>query len=476
MATHVWWIRRDLRLADNQALEAARQGAERLAVFYVLDTRLQASPNVGQKRLAFLLAGLRQLDADLRARGSRLIVRSGDPRRILPEVTRELDVQAVFAEQDDTPYARSRDEAVAAQVPLHLIHGVTVFPPGSVSKAGGGSYVVYSPFKRSWQALPPPTEQDLLPAPDRLPPSPAASSDPIPSTPLLSEASPFLPGEQEAWRRLEAFARGHAAAIHRYAEGRNRLDRDDTSELSPYLRFGMLSARRAVVSARKAIEDSSGSELEKGARTWLDQLIWREFYIHILAQYPQVLKQAFRPNMRDIEWVNDQEEFEAWKNGMTGYPVVDAAMRQLIQTGWMHNRARMIVASFLVKDLLIDWRWGEQWFMQHLFDGDPACNNGGWQWTAGTGTDAAPYFRIFNPVLQGRKHDPRGEYVRRWLPELRDLPERYVHAPWEMPSETQRAVGCIIGVDYPQPMVDHAQARVHALEAFSRARSRADAG
>jgi deoxyribodipyrimidine photo-lyase len=190
----------------------------------------------------------------------------------------------------------------------------------------------------------------------------------------------------------------------------------------------------------------------------------------ILYHFPNVETQSFRLNLRDIAWVNDENDFGAWCQGRTGYPVVDAAMRQLVATGWMHNRARMIVASFLVKDLLIDWRWGERFFMQHLVDGDPAANNGGWQWTAGTGTDAAPYFRVFNPILQGKRHDPDGAYVRRWLPELSRMPDRYIHAPWEMPEEMQRKVGCVVGETYPAPIVDHQQARVRALAAFGQAR------
>jgi deoxyribodipyrimidine photo-lyase len=184
-----------------------------------------------------------------------------------------------------------------------------------------------------------------------------------------------------------------------------------------------------------------------------------------------VLKQAFRSELRDIPWRNNEREFAAWREGCTGYPVVDAAMRQLCETGWIHNRARMIVASFLVKDLLIDWRWGERWFMQHLVDGDPAANNGGWQWTAGVGTDAAPYFRVFNPVLQGEKFDPGGAYVRRWVPELVDVPDKFIHAPWKMPAEVQRASGCIIGKDYPAPIVDHARARASVLAAYRYART-----
>ena len=218
------------------------------------------------------------------------------------------------------------------------------------------------------------------------------------------------------------------------------------------------------------MEAAPGGAARRGAETWLNELIWREFYMAILYDYPGVLDQSFRADLQRIVWENDDGAFAAWTEGRTGYPVVDAAVRQLVQTGWMHNRARMIVASFLVKDLLIDWRWGERFFMRHLVDGDPAANNGGWQWTAGTGTDAAPYFRIFNPVLQGKKHDPEGAFVRRWLPELARVPERYLHEPWTMPSEVQSEAGCVIGRDYPAPIIDHAWARERVLRAYAQAR------
>jgi deoxyribodipyrimidine photo-lyase len=232
----------------------------------------------------------------------------------------------------------------------------------------------------------------------------------------------------------------------------------------------MVSARKTVVSATGAIEAAPNPEARKSAETWLNELIWREFYINILHHFPQVCGSSFRPEYDRIAWENDAGAFEAWCEGRTGYAVVDAAMRQLVETGWMHNRARMIVASFLVKDLLIDWRWGERFFMQHLVDGDPAANNGGWQWTAGTGTDAAPYFRIFNPVLQGKKHDPDGVFARRWLPELARMPDRFIHEPWKTPLDVQRVVGCVIAQDYPAPLVEHAWARERTLGAYRMAR------
>jgi deoxyribodipyrimidine photo-lyase len=469
VTTAIWWIRRDLRLSDNQALTAVLAHASQVIPVFALDPTLLNSPYVGEKRLAFLFGGLRTLDADLRSRGSRLVVRQGDPVEELAALAGETAAGAVFAEEDYSPYARRRDARVAQALPLHLSGGLTAHPPGVVLKADGTPYTVFTPFSRTWKSLPLPTTYKVLQAPVRLP-TPDLPSLPIPDSPALSAAVPFPPGEAEAQRRLAAFVDGVDPLIHRYSEGRNRLDLDGTSQLSPYLRFGMLSAQQAVASALSAIESAPDPEARKGAKTWLNELIWREFYIHILNHFPQVRGSSFRPEYDQIAWENDKGAFAAWGEGRTGYPVVDAAMRQLVQTGWMHNRARMIVASFLVKDLLIDWRWGERFFMQHLVDGDPAANNGGWQWTAGTGTDAAPYFRIFNPVLQGKKHDPDGAFVRRWLPELARVPGKSIHEPWKMPLNVQREVGCVIDQDYPAPIIDHAWARERTLNAYRLAR------
>jgi deoxyribodipyrimidine photo-lyase len=470
MRTAIWWIRRDLRLTDNQALAAALAYADRLVPVFILDPQLLDSPYVGDKRVAFLFGGLRQLDADLRSRGSRLVIRHGEPLAELGVLLGETGATGIFAEEDFSPYARQRDGRVAEVLPLHRLEGVTVHPPGTVLKADSTPYTVFTPFSRTWKALPLPSKGALLDAPASLPAVPDLSSLPVPDVPSLPTSVPFSPGETEAQRRLDTFVDSSDAPIYRYAEARNRLDREGTSQLSPYLHLGMLSARQAVVGAASAIEAAPNPQARKGAETWLNELIWREFYVHIHYHFPQVHGSSFRPEYERIAWENDAGAFTAWCEGQTGYPVVDAAMRQLVETGWMHNRARMIVASFLVKDLLIDWRWGERFFMQHLVDGDPAANNGGWQWTAGTGTDAAPYFRIFNPVLQGKKHDPDGVFVRRWLPELARVPDRYLHAPWEMPDDVQREAGCVINQDYPAPLIDHSWARERTVGAYRLAR------
>jgi len=472
MTTALCWLRRDLRLTDNQALAAALAHADRVIPVFVLDPTLLDSPYVGPKRVAFLLGGLRRLDEDLRARGSRLIVRHGDPRDELTALLAEGGAEAIFTEEDLTPYARQRDGGVAERLPLQRVGGRIVHPPGTVLKAKGTPYTVFTPFSQRWKTLPPPQAGVILPAPDHLPEPPEVGSLPIPEEPALPPTVPFQPGEAEAQRRLRAFVDGDDPPIYRYAEARDRPDMDGTSRLSPYLHLGMISTRQAVVAALDAIAAAPDAETSKGAETWLNELIWREFYVHILYHFPHVLEQSFRADLRAIPWENDDAAFAAWCEGWTGYPVVDAGMRQLVETGWMHNRARMIVASFMVKDLLIDWRWGERYFMQHLVDGDSASNNGGWQWTAGTGTDAAPYFRVFNPVLQGKKHDPQGTYVRRWVPELAQVPDRFIHQPWKMPPGVQQQAGCVIGQDYPAPIVDHAWARERTLAAYAQARER----
>jgi deoxyribodipyrimidine photo-lyase len=454
MNTAIWWIRRDLRLSDNLTLAAALGEGRAVVPVFILDPKLLASPYAGQKRLAFLLDGLRALEVDLRQRGSALIVRQGDPLEALCALCNETGADGIYAEADHSPYALRRDERIGHKLPLTLAPGVTVHPPETLRKIDGTPYTVFTPFSQMWRSLPFP--RGPLPAPERLPALPPVASLGVPGSPRHPSESLFPAGEAEAQRRLDAFT---DSIISHYADERNRLDLNGTSGLSPYLRFGMLSARQAAWAAREAEALAEDASARMGAETWLNELIWREFYIAILYHFPFVRQTAFRPALRNIPWVNDPDDFAAWAQGNTGYPVVDAAIRQLIHTGWMHNRARMITASFLTKDLLVDWRWGERHFMQHLIDGDPAANNGGWQWTAGTGTDAAPYFRIFNPVLQSMKYDPGGAFIRRFIPELMNVPDEYIHSPWKMPLELQKQVGCQVGIDYPAPIVDHRLAR-----------------
>lgn len=474
MSTTVWWVRRDLRLADNPALSAALAAGEQVLPVFVLDERLLWSRFVGDKRTAFLFAGLHSLDADLRQRGSRLLVRRGDPGETLAKLCAETGATAVFAQREYSPFATRRDAAVRdlLPVPLHLKEGLTARPPESIHKDDRSPFVVYSPFAKRWRSFGPLRLGDLLPAPPTIPTPAEPLGEPIPAEPVLPPSVPFVAGESEGQRRLSVFTVGDHAPVYDYAQLRNQPALNATSQLSPYLRWGMVSPRQAAAAAYEAIEraaeqgGSNAQDARKGADTWLAELIWREFYIAILHHFPHVRDTSFNPTLSNIAWRNDDAEFRAWCEGRTGYPIVDAAMRQLVSEGWMHNRCRMITASFLIKDLLIDYRLGEQFFMQHLIDGDPAANNGGWQWTAGTGTDAAPYFRIFNPALQAKKFDPEGAYVRRWLPELAHLPTTFIHEPWRMERSDQIKARCVLGEDYPLPIVDHFEARERVLAAF----------
>ena len=450
--TSIWWIRGDVRLRDQPALQAAQRGGEVVPLFILDPSLLCQTP---RRRQAFLFAALRALDSELLTRGARLVIRSGQPVEVLQRLMHEVKAQAVFAEMDYTPFARRRDELVARTLDLHLLEGRAVQSPTSVSKSDGSPYSVYTPYSRAWKKHLP----ERLPlhlAPERLEMPAAIHSEQLPELP---RDDAFPASEAEAHRRLRDFT---AERIYAYEGKRDRMALDGTSALSPYLRFGMLSMRAVVDAALRALSAAGSEPARHSAETWLNELIWREFYIQIMYHHPRVHATAFRTNFSGILWRNNSSEFEAWKAGLTGVPIVDAGMRQLSKTGWMHNRARMLAASYLVKDLLIDWRWGERWFMDQLIDGDPSSNNGGWQWIAGTGTDAAPYFRVFNPVLQSRKFDPDGHYIRRWVPELAGVRSEAIHAPWER--------GIVIA-GYPRvPIVNHAAAVRRARLAYENAK------
>lgn len=453
---NIWWIRRDLRLTDNQALHEALQNGEKVLPVFILDEHLLKSH--AKKRQAFLFSGLHSLKHDLQRLGSDLIIRKGDPETEILRLVEECPVQKVFAEEDGTPYARHRDHSIAQRIDLHLVHGIGVHPSYAVTRSDGKPYTVFTPYSRAWKAFP--FSDTLLSAPAALPSIPYLLSEEVPELPY---SSLFPANEQEAIRRLNSFLDGR---IFAYGDSRNRLDEEGTSSLSPYLHFGMLSPRQVYIGAIQAWKNSSDAIAKAGCETWINELIWREFYQSILWHFPEALSQSLKAAYRNIPWRHTPEEFLAWQQGNTGYPVVDAGMRQLASTGWIHNRARMITASFLVKHLLINWQEGERWFLRSLIDGDLAINNGGWQWVAGTGTDAAPYFRIFNPVTQGEKFDPEGKYVRKWIPELADVPANYIHRPWEMSASEQQKYHAMIGQDYPAPIVDHRIARERALRMY----------
>jgi deoxyribodipyrimidine photo-lyase len=449
--TAVVWFRRDLRVHDHPALTHALAHADRIAPLFVLDEALLRRHASATNRLWFMARSLEALAAALAARGAPLTVRRGRPEEVVPAFAAAVGADRVVATREFTPYARGRDERVrgalaAGRIVFEAGRGLLIHEPEAVRRADGGWFSVFGPFHRAWQAV---GVRDVLPA---LASIPGVDVEPL-TAPLLPgvepSADPSLipePGEAAARRRLADWA--GSDRLERYAGDRDRLDLDGTSRLSQDLRFGLLSPLE--VAARTA---GPGD----GRARFQTELAWRDFYAHLLWWEPRVAGESFRSDLRGIRWAADEALAQAWRDGRTGYPVVDAAMRQLRASGWMHNRARMIVASFLTKHLGIDWRTGEAHFMAHLLDGDVASNNGGWQWAASTGSDPQPFFRVFNPTLQGRRHDPAGAYVRRWVPELDAVAGIDVHAPTD---ESRATAG------YPRPLVEHAHARRRALERY----------
>ncbi len=462
----IHWFRRDLRLRDNTGLRAAAEiaGGAVIPVF-IFDDAIIRGRFTSPARTQFLIDSLAALDVELRALGLHLVLRRGEPLPTLLDLLRVTGASGVTWNRDYTPYAVQRDSAIkrelrAAGYQAESYKDAVIFEMNEVVTAAGQPYTVYTPYAKRWRTRlesEPVRVQGIptlaaipLPASDPLP----ALSDLLPNAPL--SVPRFPAGETAALSALERFINGPLAA---YATARDIMAVAGTSRLSPYLRFGVLSPRQCVGAARAAPPGP-------GPESWIGELIWRDFYVQVLYHFPHALRGSFKPVYAKIAWQNDPALFAAWQAGHTGYPIIDAAMRQLQQEGWMHNRARMIVASFLTKDLLIDWRWGEQHFMHLLLDGDPAANNGGWQWAAGTGTDAQPYFRIFNPVSQGQKFDPDGAYVRRYVPELARVPTRFIHEPHKLSAAEQIRAGVQIGRDYPAPIVDHAVQRMRALELY----------
>ena len=448
------WFRRDLRLADNPALTAAAAHGSVLAL-YVVDPLL--FDRSGAPRAAFLSASLRELGASM---GNRLVVRHGSPSKVVPEVAAEVGASAVFAAHDFGPYGCRRDAAVAAalatdQRELRLVGGAYAVAPGVVRKDDGRPYAVFTPFSKAWRSVGWAAPIDV---PDvEWVADPQVRGDDYPPAPPVSCVLPPA-GEAAAHDRLDEFLE---AALDSYADQRNRPDLAGTSELSTYLRWGAIHPRQLL----GHLGDT------KAHGTFRNELAWREFYADVLFHHPRSAWHNLQPKMDAMRVDDDEgarERFAAWCAGRTGYPIVDAGMQQLAATGWMHNRVRMIVASFLVKDLHLPWQWGARHFMDQLVDGDLASNNHGWQWTAGTGTDAAPYFRIFNPVTQAERFDPDGAYVRRWVPELAHVPRRDLHAPWTATTG--------IPLGYTPPIVDHAEARDEALRRYGEVTRRLEPG
>jgi deoxyribodipyrimidine photo-lyase len=458
--TALVWLTRDLRAHDHPALRAALERCERAVPVFCFDDRLLRGRHASGPRTQFMLECLADLDDRL---DGVVVFRHGAPERELPFLAREARATEMHFSADSGPFARRRVERV-----LSAMHeaGVECFAhPGlhavdnlaGLRTQAGGPYTVFSPFHRAWLQAP---RRPVLGRPRSLDSLPSGvRKGRLPSLAdlgLRQEVEDPLPGGETAGR--ERLSRVLRFGVREYADNHDALGQDKTSRLSPYLHFGCLSPREVEERLPRG----------KGPDAFRRQLCWRDFYHHVLLHHPRNARSEFQERYRgSISWSYAERRFEAWREGRTGYPLVDAGMRQLRREGWMHNRARLVVGSFLTKDLGIDWRWGERWFMKLLIDGDEANNNGNWQWIASVGVDPQPAFRrIYNPARHQERFDPRGEYVRRYVPELRAVPDEHLAEPWTMPDETQRDCGCLIGRDYPEPVVDHGQARRQALERF----------
>ncbi len=449
MTVSVLWFRRDLRLADHPALLAARDAADEVVPLFVLDDALRRPS--GPARLAFLYRCLRELEE--RTDG-RLRVLTGRPEEVLPPVVRELGASSVHVSSDHAPYGRARDERVRGAlgpVPLVATGSPYAVPSGTLRKDDGTPFRVYSPFSRAHRArgvhAPALTPRVVHWTDGGLP------TDGVPADPDLGGTVLPPAGERAALERWRAFV-GTGAST--YAESRNAPAARGTSAMSAYLKYGCIHPR--TILADLGYPDAHGD----GAGKLAGEVVWRDFYADVLWHHPESARQEFNPAMARLAYDEGPEadrRFEAWATGRTGYPIVDAGMRQLLAEAWVHNRVRMVVGSFLCKDLHLHWRRGARHFMQHLRDGDLASNQHGWQWIAGTGTDPAPYFRVFNPVKQGQEHDPDGEYVRRYVPELRDVPGSAVHEPWRLPGG--------LPPGYPERIVDHRAEREEALRRYA---------
>jgi len=466
-------MRRDLRLNDNHALFQALTQARQVYCVFVFDTAiLDALENRADRRVWFIWQSLVQLHEAMTRRGSGLIVLHGRATEVIPALAAKLQVQAVYVNRDYEPAAVSRDETVAAALARQGMSFVTfkdqvIFEKSEVLTQTGQPFSVFTAYKNAWLKRLATEDLAAYPSQQHLDNLARTGSHTPPSLESIgfqrpvSAATEIAPGMKGAAKLFDDFLE----RIEHYHETRDYPSLKGPSYLSLHLRFGTLSIRGP---ARAAWERSQYGS--RGAQTWLNELIWRDFYFMILHHHPQVAEHAFRPEFDSLPFDNNAERYNAWCEGKTGYPLVDAAMRQLNTSGYMHNRLRMVTASFLVKDLHIDWRWGERYFAKQLNDFDLAANNGGWQWAASTGCDAQPYFRIFNPVTQSERFDRDGKFIRKYLPELASCDKKFIHAPWRMDVTTQKRTGIIIGRDYPAPIVDHAAARQVTLARYADAR------
>lgn len=472
------WLRQDLRLADNPALHAAHQSKRPLALLFILDDETPGRWRLGGASRWWLRKSLEALAADISKRGGMLVLRRGKAETVLPQVVKDLGAGAVYWNRCYEPYAIKRDSALKeglrrAGVDVQSFNGALLFEPWTIRSKTGEPYKVFTPF---WRAcLQSGVGRKFLPAPKKI--NGVAGSlktDRLASWGLLPTKPNWAKGFEPEWTPGEAGARGALKRLiedrlQLYPEARDQLGVNGTSRLSPHLHFGEISPAQIAAAIDFAANEDTARR--RGADKFMAEIGWREFSTHLLFHWPTLPEQNWREQFDSFQWRDDGDAFDAWRRGRTGYPVVDAAMRELWNTGYMHNRARMIAASFLIKHLLIDWRRGEEWFWDTLLDADLANNAASWQWVAGSGADASPYFRVFNPVTQGERYDADGAYVRRWLPELARLPDNVLHKPWEADALTLRTAGVELGRTYPAPIVDHAAARARALETYKRTSS-----
>ncbi len=469
------WFRRDLRLADNPALSAAAKGGRPIVPIFILDEETTGTRPLGGASRWWLHQSLAALAIDLSQRGVRLVLRRGPAAEVLNGLVAETGADAVFWNRRYDPASVARDRGIKRAltergITVESFNASLLAEPWHVATKAGKPFSVFTPF---WKALQDAVAPDApLPAPEKI----AGPAGPIAGNTLddwrLLPTEPdwaagfrplWTPGEDGARQRFEDF---RDQALADYADQRDIPSNPGTSRLSPHLHFGEIGPRQLWHAVRFWME-RSGSRAETGGVAFLRELGWREFNYHLLFHHPAMPEKNVNASFDAFPWRDDADALTAWQQGRTGYPIVDAGMRELWLTGWMHNRVRMIAASFLVKHLLLDWRLGEAWFWDTLVDADRANNAGNWQWVAGSGFDAAPYFRIFNPVIQGERFDAAGAYVRRWVPELARLPDRYLHKPWDAPADVLAGAGLRLGETYPRPIVDHKAARQRALDAYA---------
>jgi deoxyribodipyrimidine photo-lyase len=478
------WFRRDLRVADNAALYHALRAARRVHACFVFDTTildpLIADGATADRRVEFIHRSVAALAASIAAAGGRLLVMHGGAAAVIPELADRLGVDAVFTNRDYEPEAIARDQQVADALQrhgraLHAFKDQVIFEHDEIRTGSGAPFSVFTPYRNAWLKKLTPFFVQAYPV-ERyagawaVPPIEA----PLPALEALGFRSTNVDELQLGYgaEGAQVLFKEFQQRIDAYGTARDFPSVRGPSYLSVHLRFGTISIRQLARTAWKHSSSPPAAEGSNGAAVWLSELIWRDFYQMILREHPHVVDHAFRRDYDAIAWVDDDANFAAWCEGRTGYPLVDAAMAQLNRTGYMHNRLRMVTASFLTKDLGIDWRRGERYFARHLNDYDLAANNGGWQWAASTGCDAQPYFRIFNPVTQSQRFDPEGKFIRRYLPQLASFTASEIHAPWSASLARQREAGCVIGTDYPAPIVDHVEARAATLARYGKVKGR----